>query len=69
MSKETLSIPKISCGHCVMAIKNELSEMEGIKSVQGSPEAKTVEVEWEAPATLEKIKKTLKEINYPVASK
>ena len=67
MSKETLSIPKISCGHCVMAIKNELSEMEGIKSVQGSPETKTVDVEWEAPATLEKIKETLKEINYPVA--
>jgi copper chaperone len=67
MSKETFSIPKISCGHCVMAIKNELSEMEGIKSVQGSPEAKTVDVEWEAPATLEKIKATLKEINYPAA--
>jgi copper chaperone len=67
MSKETLSIPKISCGHCVMAIKNELSEMAGVKSVQGSPETKTVDVEWEAPATLEKIKETLKEINYPVA--
>jgi copper chaperone len=67
MSKETFSIPKISCGHCVMAIKNELSEMEGIKSVQGSPEAKSVDVEWEAPATLEKIKATLKEINYPAA--
>jgi len=67
MSKETFSIPKISCGHCVMAIKNELNEMEGIKSVQGSPETKTVDVEWEAPATLEKIKATLKEINYPAA--
>jgi len=50
-----------------MAIKNELNEMEGIKSVQGSPETKTVDVEWEAPATLEKIKATLKEINYPAA--
>jgi copper chaperone len=67
MSKETFSIPRISCGHCVMAIKNELNEMEGIKSVQGSPETKTVDVEWEAPATLEKIKATLKEINYPAA--
>jgi copper chaperone CopZ len=67
MSKETISIPKISCGHCVMAIKNELTEMEGIKSVEGNPQAKTVEVEWEAPATLEKIKATLKEINYPAA--
>ena len=67
MSKQTISIPKISCGHCVMAIKNELTEMEGIKSVEGNPQAKTVDVEFEAPATLEKIKATLQEINYPAA--
>ena len=50
-----------------MAIKNELNEMEGVKSVEGSIESKTVDVEWDAPATLEKIKSTLKEINYPPA--
>ena len=67
MAKETFTIPNISCGHCVNAIKNELSEMEGIKSVQGSPEAKTIDVEWEDPANLDKIKETLVEINYPAA--
>ena len=67
MEKETFSIPNISCGHCVMSIKNELGEMDGVKSVDGSPEAKTISVEWQSPATLEKIKKTLKEINYPAA--
>jgi copper chaperone len=67
MAKQTLSIPNISCGHCVMAIKNELNEMEGVKSVKGSIESKTVDIEWDAPATLEKIKSTLKEINYPPA--
>ena len=67
MVKDTLSIPKISCGHCVNAIKNELSELEGVKSVEGSPEAKTIEVEWEAPTSLDKIKETLEEINYPAA--
>ena len=67
MAKETFSIPNISCGHCVMAIKNELGEMDGIKSVEGSPEAKTIDVEWESPATLDKIKDTLIEINYPAA--
>jgi copper chaperone CopZ len=67
MEKETFSIPNISCGHCVMAIKNELGEMDGIKSVDGSPEAKTISVEWQSPATVEKIKETLKEINYPAA--
>ncbi len=65
MEKQTLSVPKISCGHCVMSIKNELSEMEGVKSVEGSPEDKSITVEWESPASLEKIKETMKEINYP----
>ncbi|CAB1076109.1 hypothetical protein D1AOALGA4SA_3907 [Olavius algarvensis Delta 1 endosymbiont] len=67
MAKDTFSIPNISCGHCVNTIKNELSELEGIKSVEGSPEAKTVDVEWEAPANFDKIKDTLKEINFPAA--
>jgi copper chaperone CopZ len=65
MEKETFSILNISCGHCVMSIKNELTELDGVKTVDGSPEAKTIDVAWESPATLEKIKDTLKEINYP----
>jgi len=48
-----------------MSIKNELTELDGVKTVEGSPEAKTIDVAWESPATLEKIKDTLKEINYP----
>ena len=50
-----------------MAIKNELSELDGVKMVAGDPEAKRIEVEWEAPITEDKIKETLKEINYPAA--
>ena len=65
VEKQTLTVPNISCGHCVMSIKNELSEMEGVKSVDGNPEAKSITVEWESPASLEKIKETMKEINYP----
>ena len=65
MKKETLSIPNISCGHCIMAIKNELSQIDGIDTVTGSPEKKNVTVEWDPPATLDKIKAALKEINYP----
>jgi len=67
MTKQTFSIPNISCGHCVMAIKNELSGLEGVAAVEGDPGDKSVTVEFEAPATLEQIKETLKEINYPVA--
>ena len=67
MEKTTFSIPNISCGHCVMSIKNELSELEGVKSVEGNPESKSIDVEWDAPITEDKIINTLKEINYPAA--
>jgi len=67
MEEKTLSIPKISCGHCVMAIKNELSEIEGVKEVTGVPENKHITVKWDPPATLDKIKAVLKEMNYPAA--
>jgi len=48
-----------------MSIKNELGELEGIASVEGDPSMKTITVQWDAPASLEQIKATLKEINYP----
>ena len=67
MEKQTFSIPNISCGHCVMSIKNELSEMEGVATVDGNPENKTVSVEWDFPATSETIKDKLTEINYPAS--
>jgi len=65
MEKQTFSVPNISCGHCVMSIKNELSEMEGVTTVDGNPENKTISVEWDSPATSETIKDKLAEINYP----
>ena len=65
MQSKTFSIPNISCGHCVMSIKNELSEIKGVTSVEGDHETKKITVEWDIPATLEKIISTLKEINYP----
>lgn len=65
MSSITLRIPNISCGHCVNAIKNELLDMKGIKSAEGSPAQKTMEIEFIEPATEDDIRKVLKEINYP----
>jgi copper ion binding protein len=67
MAKKIFSIPNISCGHCVMAIKNELGELDGVSKVEGDPLAKTIEVEWDSPASEEQIKAALKEINYPSA--
>ena len=67
METKTLTVPNISCGHCVMAIKNELREVAGVTKVEGDPAGKSITLEWDAPATLEKIKETLREINYPAA--
>jgi copper ion binding protein len=67
MEKKTFSIPSISCGHCVNAIKTELNELDGVSAVAGDIEGKNVEVEWDAPATEDSIKNKLTEINYPAA--
>jgi copper chaperone CopZ len=68
METHTFSIPTISCGHCTRAIHNELVEMAGILSVAGDPQARTVTVAWEAPATRAKILQALREINYPAVA-
>ena len=67
MEKITLSIPTISCEHCVMTIKRELGEIKGIEGVKGDAKTKEITVQWDSPATMEKIKSTLKQINYPAA--
>ena len=65
METKKLSVPNITCGHCVMTIQRELGEIEGVSNVQGDPTKKEIVVEWDSPATMEKIKSTLEEINYP----
>ncbi len=65
MQEKLFNIPKISCGHCVMAVKNELVEMEGVSSVEGDPGKKEIVVKWSEPATEEGIRAALDEINYP----
>lgn len=65
MAQETLTVPNISCGHCVSAIESELKEVDGVTSVKADAATKTVVVQWDAPASIEQIRATLSEINYP----
>jgi copper chaperone CopZ len=50
-----------------MTITKELKELKGIHKVEGNPQFKTVEVEWDAPATEAQIRATLNDINFPAA--
>ncbi len=65
MESKTVYIPKISCGHCVMTIKREVGELDGITSIEGDEKTKMITFTWEIPATWEKIAHTLNEIGYP----
>jgi copper chaperone len=66
MTTVSYKIPNINCNHCVHTIKNELEEVDGVQSVNGDVEQKTIKVEFESPATEAEIQSLLKEINYPV---
>ncbi|MGV8050689.1 MAG: heavy-metal-associated domain-containing protein [Anaerolineaceae bacterium] len=65
MSTKTYFIPNINCQHCVMHIKNRLSEINGVEQIDGDPVTKEIVVEFSDPATEEIIIAALEEINYP----
>lgn len=69
MTSKTVSVPNISCGHCVMTIEREVGELAGVSSVKAEQETKKVTVSWDPDATgWEAIEELMKEINYaPVA--
>ncbi len=65
MQTITYTIPNISCGHCIHTIEKEVSEITGVKSVEGDQNSKKVTIIFDNPANELKIKELLKEINYP----
>ena len=68
MKTVTYTIPNISCMHCVHTIKTEVGDLNGVKSVEANAQTKQATITYEEPATEEKIKAVLTEINYPVAA-
>jgi copper chaperone CopZ len=67
MTTVKYSVPNISCGHCVHTIQTEVADVAGVKSVKADAGSKAVEIIFDAPATEDKIKALMAEINYPVA--
>lgn len=68
MTTVTYSVPAIHCMHCTHTIEMELSELAGVKSVKADMNSKDVVITFEAPASEEKIRALLAEIEYPVAA-
>ncbi|MBN8620308.1 MAG: heavy-metal-associated domain-containing protein [Anaerolineae bacterium] len=68
MERKTFQVPNIGCNGCVNTIKSEVSQINGVQTVNGVVDTKTVTVEWETPATWQQIEATLKEIDYAPAT-
>ena len=65
MTTLTYTIPAIHCGHCIHTIEMEVGELQGVQSVKADEASKKVVISFDAPASEEKIKALLAEINYP----
>jgi copper chaperone len=65
MTTVAYNIPAIHCGHCTHTIEMELGELQGVQSVKADQGTKKIQITFEPPASEEKIKALLAEIDYP----
>ncbi len=65
MKTITLSIPNISCNHCVMTVKREAGFVDGAEFLSGDVEAKTATFQVASDEALTTLKSTLAEAGYP----
>jgi copper chaperone len=66
MTTVTYNVPAIHCGHCIHTIEMEVGELQGVQSVKADEATKKVQITFDVPASEDKIKALLAEINYPV---
>ena len=66
MTTTTYFVPSIHCMHCTHTIEVEVKELQGVQSVKADADTKNVQITFDAPASEDKIKALLIEINYPV---
>jgi copper chaperone len=69
MTTAVLTVPDISCEHCVRSVTEALSPIEGIQTVSVDIPSKQVTVAYDqSQVDIEKMKDVLAEEDYPVAS-
>ncbi len=65
MTSKTVSVPSISCGHCVATIEREVGELEGVSSVKAEEATRDVTISWDTDTTdWAVIEELMKEINH-----
>ncbi|KPJ82872.1 MAG: hypothetical protein AMS19_06410 [Gemmatimonas sp. SG8_23] len=68
MDEKTVTVPAISCGHCVNTIEREVGDLSGVRAVSADRETRRVTISWD-PETTDwvVIEDLMNEINYPPA--
>ncbi len=65
MANKTVTVPGISCGHCVATIEREVAELAGVSSVKAEQDSREVTISWDPDTTdWVVIEDLMKEINY-----
>jgi copper chaperone len=68
VQETVLSVPEVSCEHCVTTINGALGQLSGVKSVSTDIPSKTVHLRYDpAQVSMDTIEATLDEAGYTVA--
>ena len=68
VQETVLSVPDVSCEHCVKTIDGALGQLSGVESVRTDLPSKTVHLRYDpSQLSMETIKATLDEAGYTVA--
>lgn len=65
MTTVTYNVPAMHCNHCTHTVEMEVGELEGVQQVKADLPTKKVQITFDAPASEDKIKALLAEIDYP----
>ena len=68
IQETVLSVPDISCQHCVNAINGALKELPGVEAVNTDIPTKTVHLRYDPKqVSMEKVEEVLDDVGYTVA--
>ena len=68
MAETIFKVPDVSCEHCVTAIKGELTQIDGVESVDVDIASKLVTVHHDGQVTDRQLVTGLDEAGYDIAS-
>lgn len=69
MTTTTYQITGMTCGHCEMSVREEISEINGVTSVTASHENGTAVVESAAPLETAAVRAAVEEAGYELVDK